>query len=220
MKQVKCNLYKFEELSEESKKVVMERERNSIQQWGIDAWDSEHRDTLEKFSDIVGIKIRDWEVCSYDHNYRFYFPYDIYGKDASEVTGKYLLRFLNSIYYEIRKGKYFSCGQRWENGKFHYSHRYSKILWEEMNCPLTGVCYDNEILKPIYDWHKNPDWDKSLKELIDDCLESFFKQWEEECEYCGSDEYVIQELTESSAYEDTLYFVDGTEFNGIIEDAA
>lgn len=221
MKQVTIRLYKFEELSEESKAKVIEREREQIQQWGIDAWDSEHRATLEKFEAIFDVNVRHWEVNDYSHNYQFTFNNDFYGMDASEITGKYLLRFLNSIYYDVRSGKYFSCGQRYdENGKFHYSCKHSKILWEEFNCPLTGVCYDNDILKPIWDWHKKPNWNLSLENLVDECLESFFSQWEQEMLYCGSDEYCIQELTESSVYEDALYFEDGTEFKGIYEDAA
>lgn len=220
MKEVKCKLYKFEELSEESQKKVMDRERNNIQSWGIDAWDSEHRDTLEKFANIVGIKIRDWEVSDYNHNYSFCFLSDVYERDADDVKGKYLLRFLNSIYYEIRSRKYYSCGQRWENGKYHYSHRYSEIIWVNNNCPLTGVCYDCDILYPIYKWHKNPNWEKSLYDLVDECLEEFFSAWEKENAYCGSDEYVKQELTESSAYEDVLYFEDGTVFDGIYEEVA
>ncbi len=220
MKEVKCKLYKFEELSEKSQKVVMDRERDSIQQNGIDAWDSEHRDTLEKFANIVGIKIRNWEVSDYSHDYSFCFLSDVYERDADDVKGKYLLRFLNSIYYEIRSRKYYSCGQRWENGKFHCSHRYSKILWVNNNCPLTGVCCDCDILYPIYEWHKNPDWEKSLYDLVDECLEEFFSAWEKECAYCGSDEYVKQELTESSVYEDVLYFENGTVFDGIYEEVA
>lgn len=221
MKEVKCKLYKFEELSEKSQKVVMDRERDSIQQDGIDAWDSEHRDTLEKFSNIFGIKVYDWEVSSYNHRYCFHFIDDVYDVDAVYVKGKYLLRFLNSIYFDIRSRKYYSCSHRYdENGEYHYSHRYSKILWVNNNCPLTGVCYDCDILKPIYDWHKNPDWNKSLYFLVDECLEEFFSAWEKECAYCGSDEYVKQELTESSVYEDVLYFENGTVFDGIYEEVA
>ena len=170
--------------------------------------------------DFSNVKVRDWSVSDYSHDYRFVFSNDFYGMDASEVTGKYLLRFLNSIYYDVRSGKYFSCGQRWENGKYHYSAKHSKILWEEFNCPLTGICYDNDILKPIWDWHKKPNWNLSLRDLVDECLESFFSSWEEENLYCGSDEYCIQELTESSVYEDVLYFEDGRKFDGIYEDAA
>lgn len=221
MKEVKCKLYKFEELSEKSQKVVMDRERDSIQQNGIDAWDSEHRDTLEKFSNIFGIKVYDWEVSSYNHRYCFHFIDDVYDVDAVYVKGKYLLRFLNSIYFDIRSRKYYSCGHRYnENGEYRYSHRYSKILWVNNNCPLTGVCYDCDILKPIYDWHKKPDWNKSLYFLVDECLEEFFSAWEKECAYCGSDEYVKQELTESSVYEDVLYFENGTVFDGIYEEVA
>jgi hypothetical protein len=220
MKEVKCKLYKFEELSEESQKKVMNRERNNIQSWGIDAWDSEHRNTLEKFANIVGIKIRDWEVSDYNHNYSFCFLSDVYERDADDVKGKYLLRFLNSIYFDIRSQKSYFTGERWENGNYHYSHRKSNILWQENDCPLTGVCYDCDILYPIYEWHKNPDWNKSLYDLVDECLEEFFSAWEKENEYCGSDEYVKQELTESSAYEDVLYFEDGTVFDGIYEEVA
>ena len=221
MKEVKCKLYKFEELSEKSQKVVMDRERDSIQQNGIDAWDSEHRDTLEKFSNIFGIKVYDWEVSSYNHRYCFHFIDDVYDVDAVYVKGKYLLRFLNSVYFDIRSRKYYSCGHRYdENGEYHYSHRYSKVLWVNNNCPLTGVCYDCDILKPIYDWHKKPDWNKSLYFLVDECLEEFFSAWEKECAYCGSDEYVKQELTESSVYEDVLYFENGTVFDGIYEEVA
>jgi hypothetical protein len=220
MKEVKCKLYKFDELSEESQKVVMNRERDSIQQNAIDAWESEHRETLKEFSDIFEIDVRNWEVSSYGHDFSFRFRHDVYERDADDVSGKLLLRFLNSIYYEVRSRKYFSCGHRWENGKFHFSSRKSKILWEEMNCPLTGVCYDCDILKPIYDWHKKPDWGKSLSDLVYDCLENFFSSWEDECYSFGSDEYVSQELMESSVYENVLYFEDGTEFKGIYEDVA
>ena len=225
MKEVKCKLYKFEELSEKSQKVVMDRERDSIQQDGIDAWDSEHRDTLEKFSNIFGIKVYDWEVSSYNHRYCFHFIDDVYDMDAVYVKGKYLLRFLNSIYFDIRKGKYY--GKLIPHAKdsehpagLEHVKRYSKVLFEELNCPLTGVCYDNDILYPIYKWHKKPDWEKSLYFLVDECLEEFFSAWEKECAYCGSDEYVKQELTESSVYEDVLYFENGTVFDGIYEEVA
>lgn len=220
MKEVKCKLYKFDELSEESQKVVMNRERDSIQQNAIDAWEAEHRETLKEFSDIFEIDVRNWEVSSCSHDFSFRFRHDVYERDADDVSGKLLLRFLNSIYYEVRSRKYFSCGQRWENGKFHFSSRKSKILWEEMNCPLTGVCCDCDILKPIYDWHKKPDWGKSLSDLVYDCLENFFSSWQDECYSCGSDEYVSQELMESSVYENVLYFEDGTEFKGIYDDVA
>lgn len=221
MKEAKIKLYKFEELSEESQKVVMDREREKIQEMANDAWDSEHRGTLEKFSEIFGIEVRNWEVSECNHNYWLCFPDDIYERDAKEVKGKYLLRFLNSIYFDIRSRRYYSGRFRYdENGKAHSASRYSKIIWKEMECPLTGVCYDCDILEPIYKWHKNPDWNKSLYDLVDDCLESFFKQWENEMEQTGSDEYVKQELIESSSYENVLYFANGNVFNGDFEEVA
>lgn len=50
------------------------------------------------------------------------------------------------------------------------------------NCPLTGMCYDYYLLKPIIDyynaWCTYPD-DFSFEDLIGRCYDSFFKSWYE-----------------------------------------
>lgn len=54
------------------------------------------------------------------------------------------------------------------------------------NCPLTGMCYDYYLLKPIIDyynaWCTYPE-DFSLEDLMRQCYDNFFKSWHEEYEY-------------------------------------
>lgn len=220
MREVKCKLYKFEELSEEAQKKVIDRERDDIQRLHIDAWESEYRDSLKEFCELFGIDVRHWEVDSCSYDYRFRFKNDVYERDAEDVTGKYLARFMRDIHKYVFKGKYLSSkGHLGEDGKWVYGKsKNSKILLVDYDCPLTGYCGDNFILHPVWEWFKKPDYNKSLYDLVDDCLDSFFKEWRDDMESGGTDEYVREELLTD---EDEIYCEDGTLFRGICEpDAA
>jgi hypothetical protein len=220
MREVKCKLYKFEELSEEAQKKVIDRERDDIQRLHIDAWESEYRDSLKEFCELFGIDVRHWEVDSCSYDYRFRFKNDVYERDAEDVTGKYLARFMRDIHKYVFKGKYISAkGHLGEDGKWVYGKsKNSKILLVDYDCPLTGFCGDNFILHPVYEWFRKPDYNKSLYDLVDDCLDSFFKERRDDMESGGSDEYVREELLID---EDEIYCEDGTLFRGICEpDAA
>ena len=208
MKELKATLYKFSELSEEAQQKVIDRERDDIQEMGIDAWASEYESSLQEFSTLFGINVRNWEVDPCSYNYQFSFKEDIYERDASDVKGKYLARFMRDIHRHVYKGKYFSTGGHYdENGNYHYKQRHSKVLFVDHDCPLTGYCGDNFILHPVYEWFKKPDYNKSLYDLVDECLDSFFKEWRDDMESCGTDEYVREEIEANEHGE--MYFEDG-----------
>ena len=80
------------------------------------------------------------------------------------------------------------------------------------NCPLTGMCYDYYLLKPIIDyynaWCTYPD-DFSFEDLIGRCYHSFFKSWYEEYEYWADNEDAIREELHHNQYEDRLYYENG-----------
>lgn len=112
----------------------------------------------------------------------------------------------------ITKGKYYSKG-KYIDGKYNYKCRRSRvILGYEDNCPLTGMCYDYYLLKPIIDyydtWCTYPD-DFSFEDLIGRCYDSFFKSWHEEYEYWADDEDAIREELHHNQYEDRLYYENG-----------
>lgn len=210
MKKVEVNLFSFEELSESAQLTVIERERYTIQEDTMDCFGYDYRATLEKFSEIFGITFLDWRVSDCGHSFSFKFKNPIYDWNwdclyANEVSGKLLLRYLNGVY--IKKA-------------YSKKNKYVQPFDPSADCPLTGCCYDYDILQPIVDWYKKPDYDISLYSLIEKCLENFFQAWEDEYEYCASDEFCRQELTECSRYENTLYYSDGTKADKYLQNVA
>lgn len=219
MKKLVCNLYSFDELSEDAKHEVCERDRKESYNWGTLCQDcdaSERISTLDKFCEVFGIKYEiDYVHCKRFISWKFV-DTDMYLSDE-EICGKYLWRFLNRYYYDIRSRKYFSTNfRKKENGETYYLHRHSKILWIEQNCPFTGMCYDCDILDKIFDWYKNPDWKISLHDLFDDCFSHYMKLWEDEDDYRMTDESIGDMI--SANWPERLYFEDGTEFTGDYDD--
>ena len=223
MKEYKVKLFTFNELSDNAKSRVCDRERENTYNYGVMDQEStayERMDTIKAFCDLFGIK---YDV-DYDHQYRFikwhFNDVDMNGYEwcDDDIKGKYLLRWFNRYYYEIRSRKYYHHSFRYdENGKYIGSnHRYSRIQWIDGNCALTGVCYDEDLLQPIYDWYKNPDWDITLHDLIDNCFSRFMESWENEDDYLMSDEHISEMI--SANCPDSLYFENGDEFNGDVDD--
>ena len=218
MKTYKINLYSFDELSEDVKIKLCDKERESTYNYGTMAMESDAEErisTLNKFCELFNITYR----IDYDHQYRFiswqFVDVDMNGYDwnADDIKGKYLLRYLNRFYYGMMSKKYFSTKGYWdENRKFHYKYRHSQFQYTKGNCPFTGVCYDEDILAMINSWYQNPDWGVSLKGLFEDVFNYYMAQWEKEDDYRMSDEYIMEMLSANN--EDTLYFANGAEFEG------
>lgn len=223
MKKLVCNLYSFEELSDDAKEAVCDEERSRDYNYGYLAQESDAQErisTLDKFCEVFGIKYH----IDYDHCHRFItwnFVYWDSSKSPDEIRGKYLWRFLDKYYYDIRSRKYYGKLIPHEIDSEHragWEHvkRHSKIIWEDRSCPFTGVCYDGDILDKIYDWYKNPDWKISLRDLLDNCFHHFLEYWKLEDDYRMSDEYIGEAI--SVNWPDKLYFGDGTEFTGDYND--
>lgn len=219
MKEVSFKLYEFDELSDKSRKAVVERRRYQVGEESAQSYSEDWAASLEKFQEIMGITVR-YDVpydgsCS---SYSFDFNEAIYDNEeciiwGDKVKGRLLARFLNKIYYRVRSRKYIHSGMRkhavYCDGK---KSRYSNIMWEENNCPLTGYIYDCPLLEPIYEWHKKWDMEISLYDLIDKCLYKFFTEWEDEMEHCYDNEFVEEMISVNS--QGDWYYEDGTLYDG------
>lgn len=75
-------------------------------------------------------------------------------------------------------------------------------------CVLTGMCYDNDFLKPIYDFIKKPN-ESNLESILDDCFSSLRKTVEDEQDYRYSDEGIMQDISDQGLEFDEF----GEEFN-------
>lgn len=222
MKEFKIKLYSFDELSESAKAKVCDKERESPYNYGYLSQEddaTERYDTLNHFCDVFGIS---YEI-DYDHDHRFiswnFKDVDMNGYEwcADDIKGKYLWRYLNRYYYKIRSRKWYhvNCDKEKNNGK-SYKERYSRIQWIEGNCPFTGMAYDEDILEKIYEWYKNPNWNISLKDLFEDCFDTFMGYWEKEDDYRMSDEHIGEMI--SANWGDKLYFENGDEFEGDLDE--
>lgn len=77
------------------------------------------------------------------------------------------------------------------------------------DCPLTGYCADFAILDPIYKFLKNPTEEITYHDLMNSCLDNFFKMCCRDVESTETMEYFIDE----SLANEWEYLEDGTLFN-------
>lgn len=169
----------------------------------MDAYGIDYKKSMKAFEDMTDTRVYNWEVGyeRYDFSYEFKYKDPIYEHPTDyhrdifpeNLCGKLLFRYINNnIMPYIIKGKYFSTSGKYIDGKYKYRHKYSRVMFDYGdNCPLTGMCYDYYLLKPIIDyynaWCTYPD-DFSFEDLIGRCYDSFFKSWYEEYEYWADNE--------------------------------
>lgn len=212
MKEFKIKLYSFDELSKDAKHNVCENERNHNYNFGMLAQGDDANDrmaTLDAFCKLFGIVYR----IDYDHCHRFIsWRFEDESIDDLTIKGKYLLRFLNKRYNDFNVRKTF-----WLPFNKGSKKRESKILWiKGVECPFTGMYYDCDILENIFKWYAQPDWNITLKDFFDNIFRTYMKYWADEDDYRMSDEGIGEMI--SINREDTLYFSNGEEFSGDVEE--
>ena len=196
MRMETIKIYKFSELSDAAQRRAWETGPD----FSGDHSD-ELRETLEAFEKIFDISVYRWNVNDYSHD----FAYVTVGRatEAPEGDPLRLTRYIWNNYADyISRGRYYSTPGRWINGKYHYKFRHSNATFEMDNCPLTGVCYDMDILQPVLDCLHYKRFFESYNELMEECLSAFFRVWSAEIEYHASLEY-FAEMCEINGYEFT-----------------
>lgn len=175
-----------------------------------DSWcfyGDDNENTLKEFCKIFDVKMGSW---FYD-NYRYDFSFEVTVDDEqNELSGIRLAKFVwNNYAGYISKGRYYSTrGFLDENKKYHYQHRYSKTMFSFDDCPLIGYCIDCSILQPIISCLNYKKSYESYKELIEDCLESFFTDCVADAEFYQS----YENFMDMSCANDYEYNEDGTAF--------
>lgn len=182
MKIKEIKIYEFSELSSDSQNKAIEYFANNMD--FSEFWNSDYRATLDKFCKLFSVKLNDWNVDTCNYNYRIsHIDNNFKGMSLYKLIQNYFWDSLysNKIYYK--------------NNKKHVS----KILFTE-NDNFTGFCADYAILKPIYDYIKKPNLNLEYRDLICECLDSFFEYWHKDIEYQYSAEN-IKEFIEINNYE-------------------
>ena len=209
MKTIEIKLYKFSELSEKAKETAIEnwRANNSGDYWFLD----EANATFEKFAKIFPIE---WEEIDYEQPYRN--RYRVAASDeVKALSGIRLMTYLwNNYKNDLFKGKYYPVksnkrifhkrvtSQELKNRPGHFFNAYHSAVILDHSCVLTGVCYDEDILQPIYEYLEKPNNRIDFEDLLDDCINSLCHSVQSEIEYRNSEEAIIETM-EANDYDFT-----------------
>ena len=194
MKEVIIKVYTIDELAEEAKKYAIDNARCSVAECLNDADGWEYREALRKIEEALNIKVYDWEVDEYRHNFRFRINGDWDDKADEE---RLLIRWLNNVAFpSCRQGKYFSTPFKYdESGKYHYRSRRSKVLFEPFSCVLTGSWCTNALDDMLNNaMNIVREGRTTVREFIEQMLDGFFAQWGRDMEYNSSDQAVEEHL--------------------------
>jgi hypothetical protein len=199
MKTIAIKLYKFSELSEEAKQTAINYFQSDQDYSHI--W-HEAKNSLNKFCDIFNIA---WCNIDPEEPYRNEYSLNL-DSDVLALSGFRLAAKLWSNYKtDIFKGKYYSLWSKKDVSYEHYKNgypvlkfRHSKIITDNGHV-LTGVCYDDSLLKPIYDYLEKPNTRIDFETLLHDCINSFCHDIASEIEYQNSEE-AIAETIEANEY--------------------
>ena len=194
MKTVQINVYSFDELSEGAKQTALDEFRYSKNDNSY--YFDEVITSVKKMADIFGLKFgRAYTDLRFSH----------IEDDILNLSGLRLQKYIyNNFYDELFAPKMFFLWSKKEKSlKYHkedfpvLKRRYSKIL-KTNECVLTGVCYDMDILQPVYDFLSKPDKNITLEDLfriiehrIDNCFYNT-KEW------LNSDEFITEEINASN----------------------
>lgn len=230
------NVYEFDELSDEAKQKAIKGQRD-FEMETENPWGGEWRNTMHKIEELFDIEVDFDSYNRHSISWRKWWNKD-YGEESLALTGNRALSFLwNNYGRDICPGKYYGKLVPCPKSKEHpvglrHVKRYSKCTPESFNCPLTGVCYDNDALEPLWRFLEGKDDDpktdspcskffsgfkthifkcRTVKDIIENCVDSLCDAWEREEEYRLSDEGLIESI-KGNGYE---YYDDGTLYAGI-----
>jgi len=209
MRTIRIKVYKFDELSDKAKQKAIDHYRNNWLDTGY-IYDEAHN-TVKAFHDVFGTEAgRDsWLDIRTGH----------IDDSIMELSGQRLATYIwNNYKTSLYKGKYYNLNSKkqikhprvkskWYERTNQWGNYYYSAITLEHSCPLTGWCYDDDILDPIFNFLDKPD-SRTFEELLNDCLRSLDKSLKREEDYLYTDESITENI-ETNEYE---YTIDGNIF--------
>jgi len=218
MKTIEIQLYSFDELTEDAKSNAIRHYQNNILSFDFIYSDAEK--TVDAFCNAFNVKSgsRSWLDCNTSN----------IDDDVLNLKGFRLQKYIwNNYQNTLYKGKFYnsiannkilihpcikvhyydvSKGAICSSSNFYYSR-----IQKTNSCVLTGICYDNDLLSPIYEFLQKRDFSNcstSFDDLLRECFYNLKKSIENEIDYRNSDEAIIEDL-EANDYD---FLKDGTQY--------
>ena len=196
---VEIKIYNYGDILLPENEYIKKKIIKNYQGYNDDGYYVEIKNTRNKFVESFGIKIKS----------NRYWSKESYSEEVMNLKGIRLMKYIYNNFFDVLfKGKYFSLWSKKEKTyKYHkegcrvLKSRHSKVMFTN-DCTLTGVCYDLDILDPIYDFLKKTSEDITFKGLIQKCLNNFEEAIDRQEEYNNSDEGILDSLEGEEFTED------------------
>lgn len=202
MKTIEINLYSFDELSDKAKRKALNKHIENEDFSFI--WEEAH-ETVKAFCDKTIVKTYQdsWLEPNFNN----------IDDSILNLTGVRLMKYFINNFVFLYKRKYLKFFDGHKNHKMitnktvqskgksngkKYCFATSNIQ-KETSYNLTGCCYDNDLLDPIYKFIQNPKDNKNFEDIICECFYSLKKSIENEIEAKQTIEY-FAELCEMNNY--------------------
>ena len=205
MQEVNVKMYSFGELSEDAKRKVRNILRNSVYEVETSATWDDAEGSFKKFCYYFDVECRNYDIDTFGYSFGNINVIGYWGDNSeiAELNGKHLRRWVNHIVenFIIKPKTYYSRNYYASNKK-----RCSRIQKEFTGYELTGMCYDYDILEPVMKYYRgdtNVGDNYTYKDLMEECLDSFFSAVQKDFEYYYSDEGV-DEYIQANYGEDFL----------------
>lgn len=196
---IRTKVYQFNELTEQAKQKAIEWYRNDNNDASL--YSDEIIASIKAVAELFDLKFgREYTDIRTSH----------INDNILQLQGvrlyKYLVNNYNNILFAAKK--YYFCrrpdGSKIFNCVGQNSGCYvSKCQFEIASCPLTGVCYDMDILQPVYDFIKKPDTTTTFEDLTNEIESAISKTFNDTDEWVNSDTYITEQI-KANEYEFTV----------------
>lgn len=200
------NVFTFNELSDSAKQNAVECYR--AYRGGDDFYFSEYKASLEAFADDIGININNWsyglDCCTVDFDFG-----DL--EVLNTIKGARAYAWVVNNVKGLRPGpRVYTVSREVNRHGFTRNERIVKhvsgVYLADDCCNYTGVCCDEDLMKPFREFLIKPD-SRTIADLINEAIDSYCSALQADLEYQESDEYLTEELVNGDSPE---FFENGT----------
>lgn len=183
MQTIEIQLYEYEDIIKPENEIVLKQVLANYEVYDSYIY-TEYEETRQKFLEIFP-NTNDLRIL--------------------HLKGKRLLSYFYSKYDQITSKKYYSLNGVGAN---NYKSRYSSFQTDELNCPLTGMTFDNDVLEPIFNLWGNPDFDKTYEDVINECFNQLRESYNSQIDYLHSEQGILEDIQANNA----VFDVHGTQY--------
>lgn len=165
MRTIRTKVYEFNELSENAQQKAIDNYRNRNNSYNVQYLYDEITDSAKAVAELFNLKFgrecTDIRTGHIDDNILALSGVRLYKYIVNNYYNNlFTPKYIKTIDREL-KCKQFIC-KVYDGVKGRFTQLFSKLTMVNDGCPLTGVCYDNDILEPVYEFLKNPNKERQL----------------------------------------------------------